>query len=75
MRTSEFRRAVATEFGEHYGRALLRDLVIDSLGHRTSDQALAAGVPERDVWLALCEAMEVPVERWHGAGLPTPPQR
>lgn len=75
MRASEFRRAVATEFGEQYGRALLRDLVIGELGSRTSDQALAAGVPERVVWLALCEAMEVPVERRHGAGLPAPPRR
>ncbi|HVX06333.1 DUF3046 domain-containing protein [Humibacter sp.] len=75
MRASEFRRAVATEFGEQYGRALLRDLVIDKLGYRTGDQALAAGVPERDVWLALCETMEVPVERRHGVGLPDPRKR
>lgn len=66
---------MATEFGEQYGRALLRDLVIDKLGYRTGDQALREGVPERDVWLALCEAMEVPVERWHGAGLPEPRRR
>jgi len=75
VRFSEFRRAVAAEFGEQYGRALLRDLVIDKIGGRTADQALAAGVPERDVWLALCEAMEVPVERRHGAGLPEPHRR
>lgn len=66
---------MATEFGEQYGRALLRDLVLDKLGYRTGDQALSEGVPERDVWLALCEAMEVPVERWHGAGLPEPRRR
>lgn len=75
VRASEFRRAVATEFGEQYGRALLRDLVIDELGYRTADQALEAGVPEREVWLALCEAMEVPVARRHGAGLPEPRRR
>lgn len=75
VRASEFRRAVSTEFGEQYGRALLRDLVIDALGCRTGDQALAAGVPEREVWEALCEAMEVPVERRHGAGLPDPRRR
>lgn len=75
VRFSEFRRAVAAEFGEQYGRALLRDLVIDKIGGRTADQALAAGVPERNVWLALCEAMEVPVERRHGVGLPEPHRR
>jgi hypothetical protein len=72
VRFSEFRRAVATEFGEQYGRALLRDLVIDKLGGRTADQALAAGISEREVWVALCDAMEVPVERRHGVGLPEP---
>jgi len=72
MRTSEFRRAVAAEFGEQYGRALLRDLVLDRLGNRTGDQALADGVKERDVWWALCEAMDVPVARRHGVGLPDP---
>ncbi len=72
MRASEFKRAVAAEFGEQYGRALLRDLVLDRLGNRTGDQALAEGVAERDVWWALCEAMEVPVVRRHGAGLPEP---
>ena len=74
MRTSEFRLAVAAEFGDQYGRALLRDLVLDGLGGRTADQALAAGVPERLVWAALCEAMDVPVERRHGVGLPAPRQ-
>ena len=34
--------------------------------------ALAAGVPTRDVWVALCRSEEVPRSRWHGAGLPEP---
>ena len=33
-------------------------------------EALAAGVPPREVWLALCEATDVPAERRHGAGRP-----
>ncbi|WP_022881799.1 DUF3046 domain-containing protein [Gryllotalpicola ginsengisoli] len=72
MRLSEFNRAVADEFGAAYGRQLVRDLVIVELGGRTCEQALAAGVPARDVWLALCEATDVPAERRHGAGLPDP---
>ncbi len=51
---------------------LLRDTVIVELGNRTPEQALAAGLPARDVWLALCRVQEVPRERWHGAGRPKP---
>ena len=72
MKLSEFREAVRTEFGDDYGRLLTRDLVIPELGERTSDAALSAGLTPRAVWLALCAAMDVPVERRHGAGLPKP---
>lgn len=51
---------------------LLRDTVIVELGNRTAEQALDAGLPVRDVWIALCRVQEVPVQRWHGAGLPKP---
>ena len=71
MRLSEFRRAVADEFGG-FGSALTRDLVLGELGDLTSDQAIAAGVPVRDVWLALCRANDVPEGRRHGVGLRRP---
>lgn len=51
---------------------LLRDTVIVELGNRTPEQALAAGVAAREVWIALCAVQEVPVERRHGAGRPKP---
>jgi len=70
MRLSEFKRAVADEFGDAYGRVLTRDLVLGTLGGRTADAALDAGVPARDVWLALCGETDVPPNRRHGAGLP-----
>lgn len=73
MKLSEFQLAVADEFGA-FGRVLLRDTVIVELGNRTPEEALAAGVPAREVWLAICRAQEVPVSRWHGAGRPTPPR-
>lgn len=69
MRLSEFRQALNDEFGEGYGRVLTRDLVLGRLG-RTADQALASGVPARDVWLALCDETDVPPARRHGVGLP-----
>ena len=72
MRLSEFRRAVATEFGESFGTALMRDLVLDELGNLTSEQALSAGIPARNIWLALCRANDVPESRRHGAGMREP---
>jgi len=72
MRLSEFRRALKEEFGDAYGRVLTRDLVLTPLGGRTADQALAGGVPAREVWLALCIETDVPKSRWYGAGLPAP---
>jgi hypothetical protein len=72
MRRSEFQIAVAEEFGAGYGRVLVDDLVLSEVGNRTAREALAAGVPPRDVWLALCRAKDVPPNRWHGAGKPDP---
>ena len=69
MRLSEFRQALTDEFGDGYGRVLTRDLILTAFG-RTADQALAGGVPAREVWLALCAETDVPKSRWHGAGLP-----
>jgi hypothetical protein len=73
LKLSEFRRAVVDEFGDAYGRSLVRDLVLGDIGDRTAEQALDAGASPRDVWLALCVATDVPRERWYGAGRPQPP--
>ncbi|MEO5534293.1 MAG: DUF3046 domain-containing protein [Pseudolysinimonas sp.] len=71
MKLSEFTRAVHDEFGA-FGAVLLRDTVIVELGNRTAEQALAAGMPARGVWIALCRVQDVPPDRWHGAGRPKP---
>ncbi|MEY4396821.1 MAG: hypothetical protein RLZZ40_577 [Actinomycetota bacterium] len=71
MKHSEFARAVDAEFGAAAGQALVRDLVLTEFGV-TSAEALAAGTKPRDVWAALCKAMDVPVSRVHGAGLIDP---
>jgi hypothetical protein len=71
VKVSEFHRAVADEFGP-FGRVLVRDTVVVALGNRTAEAALEAGVPAREVWLALCAVQNVPRERWHGVGLPDP---
>ena len=69
MRLSEFRIAVEDEFGEAYGRVITRDLVLGDVGGLTADQAIKAGVPPRAIWLALCQASDVPESRRYGVGL------
>lgn len=74
MRQSEFQRAVEAEFGSRAASVVV-DLTLAGVGHRTAAQALAAGVPPRDVWLALCEEMDVPDARRHGVGRLEPRRR
>ncbi|MCC4249052.1 MULTISPECIES: DUF3046 domain-containing protein [Microbacterium] len=74
MRRSEFDRAVADEFGAR-GSSLMTDLVLSSVGGRTSADALAAGVDPREVWLALCDETDVPAERRYGVGRLDPRRR
>ncbi|CAN7292645.1 DUF3046 domain-containing protein [Microbacterium foliorum] len=74
MRRSEFLRAVDAEFGGR-GSSLVSDLILTQLAGRTADQALDAGVPPRDIWLALCAETDVPQERRHGAGRLVPRKR
>ncbi|WP_313354851.1 DUF3046 domain-containing protein [Microbacterium sp.] len=73
MRRSEFLRAVDDEFG---GRAdsLVHDLILSTLG-RTAREALDAGVPPRDIWLALCDETDVPATRRYGVGRLDPRER
>lgn len=72
MKLSEFQRAVSDEFGSAYGQTLLTDLVLGELGGRTAQEALSAGIPPREVWLALCRETGVPQSHWYGAGKPAP---
>jgi hypothetical protein len=67
MRRSEFHRAVSDEFGAR-ANAVVTDLVLSGVGGRTATDAIAAGVDPREVWLALCEDLDVPAERRYGVG-------
>ena len=67
MRRSEFDRAVSDEFGAR-ASSLTVDLVLTAVGGRTAVEALEAGIPPREVWLALCQEMDVPPGRRYGAG-------
>jgi hypothetical protein len=63
MRTTVFRRLMSTEFGEVRADMLARDHVLSSLGNRTVDQALEAGLGTKEIWRAVCDAFEVPPDR------------
>ncbi len=67
MRRSEFDRAVDAEFGAR-APSLIVDLALPGVGGRTAAEALTAGVPPREVWLALCVEADVPEARRHGVG-------
>jgi len=66
VRQSEFWQLLEDEFGAAYARTVARDVVVDILGGRTAEQALAAGARPREVWTALCDTMDVPAERRWG---------
>ena len=63
MRITVFRKLMAREFGDVRADMLAHDHVFSSLGGRTVDQALDAGVEPKKIWLAVCDAFEVPPER------------
>ena len=63
MRITVFRSMMAQEFGEVRADMLARDHVFSSLGNRTVDQALDAGMSAKEIWRAVCEAFEVPADR------------
>lgn len=66
VRHSEFWQLMEDEYGPGYARTVARDQVVAGLGGRTVDEALAAHVPPRQVWFALCDVMDVPPERRWG---------
>jgi hypothetical protein len=75
VREREFWQLVDEVFGPAYGRSLVREQVLPRLGDRTPVQALEAGAQPRDVWHALCDALDVPdAQRWgHGVERQAPP--
>lgn len=63
MRTTVFRTLMSQEFGEARAGSIARDHVLADLGGRTVDEALAAGVTPQRIWLAVCDAFDVPTDR------------
>lgn len=59
---------MVAHFGPLRASSVAIDHVFRVLGERTADQALAAGIPPREVWFAVCDDFDVDESlRW---GLP-----
>jgi Protein of unknown function (DUF3046) len=63
VRLTYFRELMEGEFGIARAAAVSRDHVFAELGGRTVEQALEAGIEPREVWLAVCNAYDVPPSR------------
>jgi hypothetical protein len=63
VRLTQFRELMNDEFGPVRAAAVSRDHVLADLGVRTVEQALEAGIDPRKVWLAVCDAYDVPLKR------------
>lgn len=60
MRHTEFWARLEAAVGPTYARSWAAQVVMGALGGRTADEALAAGVPPKQVWAAVWETLELP---------------
>jgi hypothetical protein len=60
VRLTVFWNRMNSQFGENYAASVAQDFVLDSLGGRTVNQALADGEDAKTVWQAVSEAFDVP---------------
>ena len=60
VRLTVFWEKMRGQFGEAYAASVAKDFVLTGLGGATVNQALAAGTEPKTVWLAVCEAFEIP---------------
>ncbi|MFC6706062.1 DUF3046 domain-containing protein [Flexivirga alba] len=70
MKHSEYRRLMADEFGSAYAGVLGNSHVLQVLGNRTPDEAIVDGIKFREIWLAVCDDLQIPEERRLGRDLP-----
>ena len=60
MRLQEFWSRLDDRFGSMRAQSVSRDHLFSALGGRSAVEAIDAGIPVRKVWLAICEAYDVP---------------
>ncbi|MFI9720196.1 DUF3046 domain-containing protein [Streptomyces sp. NPDC052396] len=63
MKLTVFWQRMADHFGPAYADSFARDHVMSELGGRTVRQALDAGWEAKDVWRAVCRAVDVPADK------------
>jgi hypothetical protein len=61
VREGDLRARLESHLGQTYSLMWSDTVVLAGLGHRTVTQALAVGVPCKQIWLAAWEALELPV--------------
>lgn len=60
VRLTDFWERMDAVFGPEYARSWAGDFVLAAIGNRTALQAIEAGVETREIWQAVCGAVEVP---------------
>lgn len=60
MRLTVFWDRMNGQFGDVYAASVAQDYVLADIGGRTVNQALADGIPVKNIWLAVCDAFDVP---------------
>jgi DUF3046 family protein len=60
VRLTVFWERMNSQFGEQYAASVAQDYVLAGVGGRTVNQALADGIPVKSIWLAVCDAFDVP---------------
>ncbi len=63
MKLTVFWERMSSHFGAGYADSFARDHVMSELGGRTVYEAFEAGWEAKDVWRAVCQAVDVPAER------------
>lgn len=63
MRLTDFWQRMADHFGSAYADSFARDHVMAQLGGRTVHEALQDGWEAKDVWRAVCSAVDVPADK------------
>jgi Protein of unknown function (DUF3046) len=60
VRLTEFWDRMRTQFGDVYAQSVAKDFVLDDLGGRTVERALADGVDVKVIWRAVADTFKVP---------------
>jgi len=60
VRLTVFWERMRAQFGDAYAASVAKDYVLDGVGGRTAEQALADGVDPKHIWQAVCAAFDVP---------------